>query len=72
MRQKKEPEVIIKAVIRLLRTVFTTAMDIPEFQRQISTPNVPKFSTALVSLIDRREEELVKGSKCARFRIELH
>ncbi|KAJ3551411.1 hypothetical protein NM688_g4721 [Phlebia brevispora] len=57
---KNEGEPIIKAAIRLLRTVFTTAMGIPEFQRQVSTPSVPKYTAALLSLIEKREEEDIK------------
>ncbi|KAH9045464.1 hypothetical protein EDB85DRAFT_2070270 [Lactarius pseudohatsudake] len=34
-------------VTRLLTYIFSVAIDTPEFQRQIASPNVPKFSLAL-------------------------
>ena len=37
----------------LLRLVFSHAMDVPEFQRQLCTPNVPKFANALISLAEK-------------------
>jgi hypothetical protein len=40
----------MKAAIRLLVTIFTSTLDIPEFQRQLCTPNVTKFTSALSSL----------------------
>ncbi|PSS35412.1 hypothetical protein PHLCEN_2v1567 [Hermanssonia centrifuga] len=50
----------ITFTIRLLRYVFTNATDVPEFQRQVSTPNVPKFSLALINLADKHEDQDVK------------
>ncbi|TCD69857.1 hypothetical protein EIP91_005934 [Steccherinum ochraceum] len=47
---KPEPLPVWKAAIRLMRRVFTGAMDVPEYQRQVCTPNVPKFSLALVAV----------------------
>ena len=40
-----------------MRTIFAEAVKFPEFQRQVSTPNVPKFSLALVSLAEKTEDE---------------
>lgn len=54
--QKNEGVPVLKACIRLLRLIFTTATGIPEFQRQVSTPNVPKFSAALISLAEKHED----------------
>ncbi|KAI5893914.1 uncharacterized protein SCHCODRAFT_02539725 [Schizophyllum commune H4-8] len=42
-----------KAAIRLTYTIFSAATDVPEFQRQISTPNVPKFATAIIPLVEK-------------------
>ncbi|KAL1708625.1 rRNA processing/ribosome biogenesis-domain-containing protein [Schizophyllum commune] len=44
---------VIKAAIRLTYTIFSAATDVPEFQRQISTPNVPKFATAIIPLVEK-------------------
>lgn len=37
-------------------------MEVAEYQRQICLPNVPKFSTALLSLVDKHPEQEVKVS----------
>ncbi|KAF6762174.1 rRNA processing/ribosome biogenesis-domain-containing protein [Ephemerocybe angulata] len=50
MLSRPEPTPMLKAGIRLLITVFTTATEMSEFQRQISLPNVTKFTNALASL----------------------
>ncbi|KAL1723421.1 rRNA processing/ribosome biogenesis-domain-containing protein [Schizophyllum commune] len=44
---------VVKAAIRLTYTIFSAATDVPEFQRQISTPNVPKFATAIIPLVEK-------------------
>ncbi|KAK7470430.1 hypothetical protein VKT23_001856 [Stygiomarasmius scandens] len=54
--KKKEPVPVIKAAVILCRTIFTGATDIPEFQRQVSTPNVPKFTAALISLLEKEPD----------------
>lgn len=51
--QKNEPTPTLKAAIRLLRFIFSAATEIPEFQRQVATPNVPKFSQALLQLVEK-------------------
>ncbi|KAI0677400.1 rRNA processing/ribosome biogenesis-domain-containing protein [Trametes maxima] len=43
----------MKAAIRLLRLVFSNAMDVPEFQRQVCMPNVPKFGNALIAIAEK-------------------
>ncbi|TFK94656.1 hypothetical protein K466DRAFT_475938 [Polyporus arcularius HHB13444] len=48
-----QPAPTTKAAIRLLRLVFSGAMDVPEFQRQLCTPNMPKFANALVALAEK-------------------
>ena len=55
--QKNEGIPILKGAVRLLRTVFTNATGVPEFQRQVSTPNVPKFSAALITIVEKKEDE---------------
>ncbi|KAI0774417.1 rRNA processing/ribosome biogenesis-domain-containing protein [Fomes fomentarius] len=42
-----------KSAIRLLRLVFSSASDVPEFQRQLCIPNVPKFVHALIALVEK-------------------
>ena len=58
--KRNEPVPTLKAAIRLLRTIFTTALDITEFQRQISTPNVLKFTTAIIALAENRADTDLK------------
>ncbi|TFK43691.1 rRNA processing/ribosome biogenesis-domain-containing protein [Crucibulum laeve] len=53
MLLKSEPLPTLKAAIRLTRTIFSSAIEVSEFQRQVSTPNVPKFSSALISLAEK-------------------
>ena len=58
--KKEEPLPNVKAAIRLLRQIFSSAMEVAEYQRQICLPNVPKFSSALLSLADKHTEEELK------------
>ena len=55
--QKNDSTPTLKASIRLLRFIFAEASNFPEFQRQVATPNVPKFSQALVSLAEKNDDE---------------
>ncbi|KAM5534268.1 hypothetical protein V8D89_010878 [Ganoderma adspersum] len=48
-----QPPPTTKAAIRLLRLVFSSAMDVPEFQRQLCLPNFPKFVNALIMLVEK-------------------
>ncbi|KAJ7129455.1 rRNA processing/ribosome biogenesis-domain-containing protein [Mycena epipterygia] len=50
---KKESPPIISASVRLLRVIFSAATDVPEFQRQVATPNVSKFTAALIPLAEK-------------------
>ncbi|KAF8639780.1 hypothetical protein AX17_001040 [Amanita inopinata Kibby_2008] len=50
---KNESIPVQKASVRLLCKIFSGAMDIPEFQRQISIPNVPKMTNAMISLAEK-------------------
>lgn len=47
---------VLKASIRLLTYIFVNTTDLPEFQRQISIPNIPKFSLSLITLAERQED----------------
>ncbi|KAI9507018.1 rRNA processing/ribosome biogenesis-domain-containing protein [Russula earlei] len=49
---KQEPLPTLKAATRLLTHIFSVAIDNPEFQRQIASPNVPKFSLALIAIVE--------------------
>ncbi|EGO02144.1 hypothetical protein SERLA73DRAFT_120785 [Serpula lacrymans var. lacrymans S7.3] len=53
---KNEPLPILKASIRFLHHVFSATTDVPEFQRQVVTPNIPKFSLALISLAEKQHD----------------
>ncbi|KZP24698.1 hypothetical protein FIBSPDRAFT_951090 [Athelia psychrophila] len=69
MLSRSEPAPTLKAAMRLLIQIFNGATDVPEFQRQVSTPNVPKFSAALISLAEKngdREVKLVSISTLSR------
>jgi hypothetical protein len=58
--KRPEPVPIPKASIRLLTTIFTAALEMSEFQRQISLPNVPKFTAALSNLAASHEDVELK------------
>ncbi|KAF7288291.1 RIX1 domain-containing protein [Mycena chlorophos] len=49
---KKEPSPVHSAAVRLLRVIFSAATEMNEFQRQVATPNVLKFTTALMPLAE--------------------
>ena len=51
-KRKEEPVPTLKAVTRLLTYIFSVAIDTPEFQRQIASPNVSKFSLALTTVAE--------------------
>ncbi|KAF5358971.1 hypothetical protein D9758_004780 [Tetrapyrgos nigripes] len=57
---KKEPIPVLRAALVLCSAIFTCATDIPEFQRQVSTPNVPKFTAALISLLEKESDVELK------------
>ncbi|KAG1755494.1 rRNA processing/ribosome biogenesis-domain-containing protein [Suillus lakei] len=58
---KPEPLPLLKASIRYLRHVLSAATDVPELQRQLATPTVPKFSQALVSIAERATDYELKA-----------
>ncbi|KAF8514880.1 rRNA processing/ribosome biogenesis-domain-containing protein [Hysterangium stoloniferum] len=49
-----------KACIRLIEHIFTEAISMPQFQRQLVTPNVPKFSAALLDLAEKSEDAEIR------------
>ncbi|KAI9000871.1 rRNA processing/ribosome biogenesis-domain-containing protein [Trametes punicea] len=55
-----QPPPTTKAAIRLLRLVFSSATDVPEFQRQLCVPNVPKFSNALLAIAEKETNDEVR------------
>ncbi|EMD40910.1 hypothetical protein CERSUDRAFT_111496 [Gelatoporia subvermispora B] len=57
---KNEPVPVVKASIRLLRYIFANGSDVPEFQRHLCIPNVPKFSSALVTVANQHGDIDVK------------
>ncbi|KDQ29473.1 hypothetical protein PLEOSDRAFT_1076209 [Pleurotus ostreatus PC15] len=50
---KTECVPVAKAAIRLGVLILMACADIPEFQRQISTPNVAKFTSSLIILAEK-------------------
>ncbi|KAK1233310.1 hypothetical protein PQX77_003536 [Marasmius sp. AFHP31] len=58
IEQRSEPAPVTKAALAICRIVFTVAIDVPEFQRQVSTPNVPKFTAALIQCIENASIEM--------------
>lgn len=58
--KKQEPLPTLKAAIRLLTHIFSVVTDIPEFQRQIASPNVPKFSLQLIIIAEGHSSRELK------------
>jgi hypothetical protein len=54
--KKPEPVPTLKSATRLLSRIFSDAKSIPEFQRQVVTPVIPKFSLALVGLVQNHAD----------------
>ncbi|KAG0166848.1 hypothetical protein DFQ28_001083 [Apophysomyces sp. BC1034] len=52
---KPEPTMIHEEAIRTLSFLFASTIDKPELQREVTTPNLPRFNQALVSLSQNRE-----------------
>ncbi|KAH0587795.1 hypothetical protein J132_06140 [Termitomyces sp. J132] len=56
---KNEPPPTIKASIRLLRIIFSAGVGTPEYQRQVATPNISKFTAAIIAIAEKnRDKEL--------------
>ncbi|KAH8118617.1 rRNA processing/ribosome biogenesis-domain-containing protein [Phellopilus nigrolimitatus] len=60
MLSKSESPIVWKSSIRLIAYIFSTTTGLVEFQRQVVAPNVPKFSSALMSLAERQTDEELK------------
>ncbi|KAG8993032.1 hypothetical protein FRB94_011089 [Tulasnella sp. JGI-2019a] len=56
MLSRTESIPIYKASIHLLFCIFSSATHMPEFQRQVSLPNISKFGSALLALPDKIAE----------------
>ncbi|KAK7061882.1 Pre-rRNA-processing protein rix1 [Favolaschia claudopus] len=57
---KNEAPPILSASVRLLRVIFSSATDVPEFQRQVATPNILKFTAALIPLAEKHADNDLK------------
>ncbi|CCA66610.1 hypothetical protein PIIN_00293 [Serendipita indica DSM 11827] len=55
---KTEPHAIWKASIDLLVFIFVNTTHLAEFRRQVSTPTVPKLTTALLELLSKADDSL--------------
>ncbi|KAF8631610.1 hypothetical protein AX15_002357 [Amanita polypyramis BW_CC] len=53
---KNESFPVMKASICLLYKIFSGAMDASEFQRQVSIPNVPKMTAAMIALAEKQTD----------------
>lgn len=62
VRKKQEPVPTIKAAMRLLTHVFSVAIDTSEFQRQVASPNIPKFGLALIVVAEDHQSRELKVS----------
>ncbi|KAG8896569.1 hypothetical protein FRB99_008832 [Tulasnella sp. 403] len=60
MLSRSEPIPIYKAAIHLLFSIFSTATHMTEFQRQVSTPNVAKFASSIVALVEKNQDRSLK------------
>jgi len=60
MLSRNEPVPTLKSVIRLVRLICIAGLGTPEFQRQVVTPNVPKFTAAIVGLAEKHHDEELK------------
>jgi hypothetical protein len=69
--KKPESPPVLKAAVRLLSTVFTSVLDMPEFLRQVITPNVQKFSLALITLAESHVTEQVLRVRPLPFRFQI-
>ncbi|KAF9268145.1 hypothetical protein L218DRAFT_892918 [Marasmius fiardii PR-910] len=55
---RKEPPPVVTAAMNLCGTIFASATDVPEFQRQVSASNVPKLLAALIQRLEDPNEDL--------------
>ncbi|KXN89565.1 Proline-, glutamic acid- and leucine-rich protein 1 [Leucoagaricus sp. SymC.cos] len=57
---KNNPTVVLKAAIRLMKTIFARSHEISEFRRQVATPNIPKLLVALIPLVEQNGDVELK------------
>ncbi|KZS97888.1 hypothetical protein SISNIDRAFT_481768 [Sistotremastrum niveocremeum HHB9708] len=62
---RNEPPPTLKAAIRLLGYVFQRTTDFPEFQRQTVIPNLPKYSLALIGIVQKSSSLDLKTTACS-------
>ncbi|KAJ3575808.1 hypothetical protein NP233_g842 [Leucocoprinus birnbaumii] len=53
---KNDPAVVLKAAIRLLRTIFTRSHEAPEFRRHVAIPTIPKLLAILIPLVEQTRD----------------
>ena len=51
---------MLKAAIRLLKTIFTHTHEVSEFRRQVATLAIPKLLASLVSLVEQTGDTELK------------
>lgn len=63
----------MKAALRLLRVIFTTATELSEFQRQVTVPSVVKFTQAVLAFSENQTDTdmKVKSQDILRFDFQL-
>ncbi|KAF5363543.1 hypothetical protein D9756_000360 [Leucocoprinus leucothites] len=58
---KNDPVVVLKAAIRLLKTIFVRAYEASEFRRQVATPSIPKLLATLIPLVEQTGDVELKA-----------
>jgi hypothetical protein len=53
--QRPEPTAVQEEAIKTLLMLFAKAADKPEVQREVTTPNLPKFNHALLNLSGNKD-----------------
>jgi hypothetical protein len=59
--QRPEPTSVHEIAIKTLTMLFSKTVDKPEVQREVTTPNLPKFNHTLLNLSGNRDL-LVSGN----------
>ncbi|TDL29691.1 hypothetical protein BD410DRAFT_758724 [Rickenella mellea] len=60
MLSRVERLAVWTAAIKLLAFIFVSTLGVPEFQRQLAIPNIPKFSLAIVTLVQKNNDQDLK------------
>lgn len=53
--QRPEPTSVHEIAIKTLNLLFSKTMDKPEVQREVTSPNLPKFNHTLLNLSGNRD-----------------